>query len=105
MVRRFTCLFALLAMLMLGLSPLASAVEHCPMGMNMAMTSEDAPCCPDMAPGDACQTGCVQLIVAPVPVPTGKLPQHAHYGMAAPVTGTGWIAPPETEPPRLTLRS
>lgn len=105
MARRFALLFALLAVLGLGLAPLASAAAHCPMGMGMAMAGEEAPCCPDMAPGDACQIGCAQLVVAPAPLPVPKLPQHARYGMAAPVAGTDWIAPPETEPPRLPLHA
>lgn len=107
MARRLAALFALLAVLTLGMAPFASA-SHCPMDMaghGMAIPDEQPPCCPDMAPGDSCQIGCVQLVVAPVPALAGKLPQHARYGMAAPVIGTDWIAPPETEPPRLSLRS
>lgn len=105
MARRLAALFVLLAVLGLGLVPLASGSAHCPAGMTLAMTGDDAPCCPDMAPSDSCQVGCVQFVAAPAPVIAARMPQHAHFGMAAPVTGTGWLAPPESEPPRQNLRS
>lgn len=108
MARLFRIL-AIIAVVTLGLSPIASALPHCSVGMaghGMALGGDDqSPCCPDLAPGDDCQIGCAQLIVAPAPILAGKLPQPPVYLAAEAAVAIDWIAPPDTEPPRFTLRT
>lgn len=107
MTRLFRIL-AIVAVVALGLSPIASALPRCSAGMashGMALGDDQRPCCPDLAPADNCQIGCAQLIVAPVPILAGKLPQPPVYLAAEAAVAIDWIAPPDTEPPRFTLRA
>lgn len=123
MLPRLVHLVALLAVLALGLMPLAPAQAHCaaavaseqamqaddlpkPDGFEETARAAEMPCCPDGdLSGGNCQTVCVQLTALPS-FPDGAKPARAsnhlvtiHRHLAE------WIAPPVKEPPRLTLQS
>lgn len=108
---RLARILALVAILALGLSPLAPFSAYCAgqdrsdaaATANMAI---DMPCCPDETP-DApmnCMVGCIQL-PAVIALAVGQ--PASPGGTFAPAIVTehiGWLVPPAIEPPRLTSR-
>lgn len=108
---RLARILALVAVLALGLSPLAPFSAYCAgqdrsdaaATANMAI---DMPCCPDETP-DApmnCMVGCIQL-PAVIALAVGQ--PASLGGTFAPAIAPkhiGWLVAPATEPPRLTSR-
>lgn len=111
---RFARTLALLAALLLGLAPIASAAGHCPTAMQAGVIAMDdggamedggMPCCPDMMPGESCQVGCVQLVTAPAPLTRSASPASPAYLPGIAMAGADWIGPSELDPPKPPLHS
>lgn len=107
---RLARILALVAVLALGVSPLAPFSAYCAgQDRSDAATAKmamDMPCCPDEIPEGPmnCMVGCIQL-PAVIVLAVGQPASLGGTFIPAIVTEhIGWLVPPATEPPRLTSR-
>ncbi|MCW5751831.1 MAG: hypothetical protein KIT81_11850 [Alphaproteobacteria bacterium] len=104
-------LHILFLVLFVAALPLATAMErHCAdnpdhMTQDGGLPSGDpAPCCPDMVAGGGCHAGCLAQALGPsAQEPAAS--DMAQMGMRDPGDPSGWLGPPDFDPPRFALLS